>query len=97
MQSSARQHIGLIGVRSLSAQEQKRRVRGNTRALIWSTALLIAIARWCECTQHRHVLEHCNFIVLAVGSVHKLASFLEMKKFGFIRGSMLNLQPAPVW
>ena len=30
----------------------------------------------------------------AVGSIHKLGSFLEMKKFGSIRSSMLNLQPA---
>ena len=36
---------GGAGVRSLRAHEQKRRVRENTRALIWSTALSIAIAR----------------------------------------------------
>jgi hypothetical protein len=37
---------GLIGVGSLRAYAQKRRVLRNTGGLRWITALFIAIARW---------------------------------------------------
>ena len=37
---------GLIGVGSLRVHEQKHRLLRDTRALSWSTAVFIAIARW---------------------------------------------------